>query len=189
MKLPSPIIARRKLTHYLLTLRSEDDKSAFLALAGYTRSDVDRLFNDLSELSRADAIFLETTEYGDKYSIRGKLVGPNGRALHVVTICDERRSDQSNEIYYALSRQSSMKFEPFSRVALNIDLPDRGLRAGDIATIVETHVGRPDQEHGYTLEVFNAIGHTVAVITVRESEIEPLSANEILHVRPIATAA
>ena len=82
-----------------------------------------------------------------------------------------------------------MKFEPFSRVALKIDVPNRGLRAGDIATIVESHSGRAGQEQGYSLEIFNAIGDTVAVITVRESQIEALSANEILHVRPIATAA
>jgi hypothetical protein len=29
---------------------------------------------------------VESTEYGDKYRIRGVLAGPNGRALNVVTI-------------------------------------------------------------------------------------------------------
>jgi len=37
MKLPpDSVISERKLTDYLLTLRFEDDKSGFLALAGYT---------------------------------------------------------------------------------------------------------------------------------------------------------
>lgn len=82
-----------------------------------------------------------------------------------------------------------MKFEMFSRVALKTDVPENGLRRGDVATIVEYHQGRPGQEPGYSLEVFNAVGETVAVITLRESQIESLSAKGILHVRPLATAA
>jgi hypothetical protein len=79
-----------------------------------------------------------------------------------------------------------MKYELFSRVALKTDLPQQGLRSGDVATVVEHHAGRPGQEPGYSLEVFNAVGATVAVVTVRESQIEPLTANELLHVRALA---
>lgn len=82
-----------------------------------------------------------------------------------------------------------MKYEIFSRVALKTDVPENGLRRGDVATIVEYHQGRPGQEPGYSLEVFNAVGETVAVITLRESQIEPLSAKGILHVRSLAAAA
>lgn len=81
-----------------------------------------------------------------------------------------------------------MKFEMFSRVALKTDVPEHDLRCGDVATIVESHQGRPGQEPGYSLEVFNAVGETVAVITLRESQIGPLSPKEILHVRPLAVA-
>ena len=79
-----------------------------------------------------------------------------------------------------------MKYELFSRVALKTDLPANRFRSGDVATIVECHPGRPDQEPGYSLEIFNAVGETVAVVTVRESQVEPLTANELLHVRPLA---
>ena len=82
-----------------------------------------------------------------------------------------------------------MKFKLFSRVALKVDVPDHRLRPGDVATVVEAHTGRPGQEPGYSLEVFNAVGETVAVITLRESQVEELSANEVLHVRPIIAAA
>ncbi len=44
---------------------------------------------------------------------------------------------------------------------------------------VEAHPGRPGQEGGYSLEVFNAVGRTLAVATVRESKVEPLADNEI----------
>ena len=76
-----------------------------------------------------------------------------------------------------------MAFELFSKVALTVDVPTHKLRKGDVATIVETHPGRSGQEPGYSLEVFNALGDTLAVVTVRQSHIEPLTHNEILHVR------
>ncbi|CBN58676.1 MULTISPECIES: DUF4926 domain-containing protein [Kamptonema] len=80
-----------------------------------------------------------------------------------------------------------MKFELFKRVALREDLPQYKLCRGDIATIVEHH---PDpDEDGYSLEVFNAVGETLAVITVGESQIEQLSENEVLHVRRLDEAA
>ena len=78
-----------------------------------------------------------------------------------------------------------MKYEMFSRVALKANLPKHRLRRGDVATIVEHHQGHPGQEPGYTLEVFNAVGETVDVVTVRESQIEPLTAKSVLHVRPL----
>lgn len=82
-----------------------------------------------------------------------------------------------------------MKYDLFTRVALNIHLPKHGLCSGDVATVVEYHPGRPGQEPGYSLEVFSAVGDTVAVVTVRESEIEPLTPDTVLHIRPLVEAA
>jgi len=76
----------------------------------------------------------------------------------------------------------------FSRVSLKASLPKHRLRRGDVATNVEHHRGRPDQEPGYTLEVFNAVGETVDVVTVQESQIDPLTAKSLLRVRPLAQA-
>ncbi len=78
-----------------------------------------------------------------------------------------------------------MKLDLFKRVALKIDIPDQGLRRGDVATIVE-HLPAKDGESGYALEVFNAIGETIAVIMVPESAVEPLTADKIPSVRPLA---
>ena len=36
-----------------------------------------------------------------------------------------------------------MKFDLYSRVALAEDLPERGLRRGDVVTIVDHHAGAP----------------------------------------------
>ena len=82
-----------------------------------------------------------------------------------------------------------MKYPLYSRIALATDLPAERLRRGDVATIVEFHEGPDGQEPGYSLEVFNALGETAAVVTVRESQIEPLRADELLSVRPLSAAA
>ena len=55
--------------------------------------------------------------------------------------------------------------------------------------MVEHHVGTQGQEEGYTVEVFNAVGESVAVVTLKESEIDSLNAKGILHVRPLAASA
>lgn len=88
MKLPADtIIARRKVAEYLLRHRLEDDKSGFLALAGYTLEHAERLLNDLrTQLLPLDAELFDESEYGPKYRIRGTLRGPNGRPLRVVSI-------------------------------------------------------------------------------------------------------
>ena len=88
MKLPAnAVIAREKLTGYLLRKLPENDKSGFLAQAGYTPDNAGHLETDLrNQILIQEAAFMEPTEYGDKYSIRSGLTGPNGRTLQVITI-------------------------------------------------------------------------------------------------------
>jgi hypothetical protein len=82
-----------------------------------------------------------------------------------------------------------MKHELFTRVILAQDIPAHDLCRGDIATVVEQYEGAPGQEPGYQLEVFNALGQTVAVVTVRESQIEAPRQEERLCVRHTAALA
>ncbi len=61
-----------------------------------------------------------------------------------------------------------MPFELFSDVILIQDLPGEDLKAGDVGTVVERHVV-PGTEDGYSVEVFDMTGATVAVVTVPAS--------------------
>jgi len=81
------LITREKVTDYLLEWRPENDKSQFLALAGYAAAQPDRLVDDIrTQLLPLDAQAEEMTEYGQKYRITGTLIGPNGRTVHVETV-------------------------------------------------------------------------------------------------------
>ena len=45
-----------------------------------------------------------------------------------------------------------------------------------------------DGEEGYSIEVFNATGDTIAVATVPESHLEPLRSDEVLCARILQLA-
>jgi len=81
-----------------------------------------------------------------------------------------------------------MTIELFKEVALRRDVPEANLRAGDLGTVVEVLPHPTGGPLGVMLEIFNAVGESLAVITVPETDIEPLNANEILSVRPLARA-
>ena len=78
-----------------------------------------------------------------------------------------------------------MTYKLFEEVVLLEDITEKGLKKGDVATIVEYHPVA-DGEDGYSLEVFNALGDTIAVVTVPVSFIEPLTEKEIFRVRSLA---
>src|SRR5437667_11599101 len=66
-----------------------------------------------------------------------------------------------------------MKFELYHDVALTCDLPEHCLRRGDIVKLVDHHVA-PDGTEGYSIEVFDAVGDTIAVTAVPASGLETL---------------
>ncbi|MEK7728778.1 MAG: DUF4926 domain-containing protein [candidate division KSB1 bacterium] len=83
----------------------------------------------------------------------------------------------------------SKRFALFQRVALARDFPEHHLCEGDLATVVDYHPALHGQEDGYSLEVFNAVGETIAVIVADESDIQTLRPDEILNARVWAAAA
>lgn len=79
-----------------------------------------------------------------------------------------------------------MELELYRRVALARDLPDEGLKKGDVAMLIDFVDHPQGGEQGCILEVFNAVGESIAVLAVPVSSVEPLRADEVLSVRPLA---
>ena len=67
-------------------------------------------------------------------------------------------------------------------VALAGDLPEYGLKAGDVGTVVLLH-----NDSGYEVEFMTFGGETVAVVTVEKHQVRPLGRHEIHHSRPLET--
>ncbi len=68
-------------------------------------------------------------------------------------------------------------------VILTRDVPERGLSAGDIGTVVLVH----RNEAGYEVEFTALDGETIAVLTLLPEQVRPANSREIAHVRPLAT--
>lgn len=82
-----------------------------------------------------------------------------------------------------------MKPALYDRVALCRDRDDLGLKRGDLATLVDYVTHSSGGEDGAILEVFNALGESIAVVTVKVSEIEALRADQIPTVRRVSPTA
>jgi hypothetical protein len=82
-----------------------------------------------------------------------------------------------------------MTLHPYDRVSLRTSFLVHDLRVGDVATIVDfvEHPGSGPRR--CVLELFNALGESIRVVTVPEGAVEPLRADEILSVRPLAVAS
>lgn len=63
---------------------------------------------------------------------------------------------------------------------LMVDLPDHGLDAGDIGTIVLVH-----GSEGYEVEFVTLEGETLAVVSLAADQLRPVEAREIAHARAL----
>jgi hypothetical protein len=72
----------------------------------------------------------------------------------------------------------------FDRVVLTQDIPEHGLTAGDVATVVMVH----GDNAGYELEFCAPNGQTVAVVSALPDQIRPAAGSEVNHARSLAAA-
>lgn len=72
-----------------------------------------------------------------------------------------------------------MKFKILDTVVLKRDLPERGLRKGDLGAIVEVY--EPD---GLEVEFVTASGRTEALLTLRERDVRAVADTDMVSVRP-----
>jgi hypothetical protein len=79
-----------------------------------------------------------------------------------------------------------MPLQLYDRVALRASVPEHALRVGDVAPLVDFVDHSSSDPRGCVLELFNTLGESFGVVTVPEDAVEPLRADEILSVRPIA---
>jgi hypothetical protein len=70
------------------------------------------------------------------------------------------------------------------RVVLRSAIPDKGLEAGDVGTVV--HVYRDSE--AYEVEFVALDGHTAAVATIEASGVRPVAPREIPHARELVAA-
>lgn len=78
------------------------------------------------------------------------------------------------------------KIDLYQYVALSRDVPEYNLKQGDVAMLIDYITHPSGGEDGYILEVFNAVGDSLAVLTVPISAVSKLPSEAVLSVRPLA---
>ena len=71
-----------------------------------------------------------------------------------------------------------MTLELYTDAVLKCDVPEHRLTRGDIVKLVDRHVAQTGTA-GYSIEVFNAVGDTIAVTAVPATAVEPLREDKI----------
>lgn len=81
-----------------------------------------------------------------------------------------------------------MNLKLYQEIALACNFPEHQLKQGDIATLINFVPHPAGGETGCVLEIFNAVGEFIKVVTVPISAIKPLTSNDILTTRQLLTA-
>ena len=71
-----------------------------------------------------------------------------------------------------------MSFSLLDTVVLNRDLPEHGLRSGDLGAVVELY-----GVDGVEVEFVSASGQTKALVTLKPSDVRSVTEGDILAVR------
>ncbi len=69
-------------------------------------------------------------------------------------------------------------------IVLSRDLPEHGLRQGDIGAVVHCYKGG----ESFEVEFITGQGDTVAVVTLNSEDVRLMQDKEILHVRKLKAA-
>ena len=76
-------------------------------------------------------------------------------------------------------------FKEHDQIVLTGDLPEEGLKAGDVGTIVHIH----RQGEAFEVEFLALDGNTIAVATVLASQVRPVTDQDVTHARPLELSA
>jgi len=78
----------------------------------------------------------------------------------------------------------AMKFKQLDTVVLDRDLPESGLRKGDLGAVVQVY--EPD---GLEVEFVTASGRTQALVTLRLDDVRAVMDEDLISVRPLRRGA
>ncbi len=71
-----------------------------------------------------------------------------------------------------------MTYELLETVVLSRDLPEQGLRAGDVGAVVHVYT-----DAAFEVEFVRASGRTKALVALTASDLRPVAADDMLAVR------
>jgi len=190
MKLPSADeaeVPRAKIVLYLLNPnhRSGKSKARFFLHHGFTVEQWMQLAEALRSHAHENKISKrERTPLGERVVIEGPIGFPMAK-LHRFAqygLLKLEREYRGWRRPIRCDRKDNMINE-LDDVILTRDMPEHGLSAGDIGTVVLVHRNGA----GYEVEFTALDGETIAVLTLMPDEVRRANSHEIAHARQLAT--
>jgi hypothetical protein len=77
-----------------------------------------------------------------------------------------------------------MRFKVLDTVVLDRDVPEHGLRKGDLGAVVEVF-----EPNGLEVEFVTASGRTEALVTLEQSDVRAIADRDLIAVRPVDRSA
>ena len=104
------------------------------------------------------------TPLGERFVVEGPMAMADGTVAPVRSVWFVESGAQHPALRYGISFAAKMKnmIEELDDIVLTRDLPEQGLRAGDIGTVVLVHRNNA----GYEVEFTSLDGDTIAVLTL-----------------------
>ncbi len=180
------VVEPRKLRDYLLATSHSVGrfKASFFASLGFTQDAWGVLAAGLRKHAAVGSVRAsETTRFGQKYEVAGQLRGPNGKDAEVVAVWIILNGEEVPRFVTRVPGRTTMTFNLHDTVVLNRDLPDHGLRKGDLGAVVEVY--EPD---GLEVEFVTGSGRTQAVLTLSTDDVRPVQDRDLMAVRPLDEA-
>jgi len=114
------------------------------------------------------------------------LVGFGGHAARAPSSwrCGSCFPARTSRARYGVPGSKVMRFKELQTVVLDRDLPEHGLRKGDLGAVVQVY--EPD---GLEVEFVSASGRTEALVTLKERDVRAVAESDIVAVRRLNRSA
>jgi|GEM_PF-3579760 len=110
--------------------------SAFFAALGFSDASWELLRDGLLAMARStDAVPGQVSPFGQKFEVRGNLRGPSGREAEVVTVWLVLNG--RDFAHFVTAFPGWPMFNLLDTLVLDRDLPEHGLRRGDLGAVVD----------------------------------------------------
>jgi len=187
MKLPAAeraVIAPAKIRDYLLSTSHPVGrfKAPFFASLGYTNANWPRLEEDLRDLAvSGDAELGKRSPYGPEVRNSWYSQRTFREVCGSLDCLDHSVRWRRPAVRDCIPGRNDMMYKLLDTVVLDRDLPEHGLRNGDLGAVVEVYA--PD---GLEVEFVTASGKTQALVTLNVKDVRPVQDSDLIAVRSVA---
>lgn len=162
-------------------------KAKFFRKLGFNENNLGKLEKALLSIAYENEVGnIKEIAYGISYVIKGTINSPRRKMVTIKTVWFIALGESNPRFVTAIPdiihiKKESVKMNELDTVVLTHDIEDHGLKTGDMGAVVQIY----DKGSAFEVEFVTADGKTIALLTLKPSDIRKVAKNEILHAREI----